>query len=131
MFTLTLVVQWKGEAMVGAFTSDPAVAAFGYGFLKVISWNFVAVGIVFTCSGMFQGLGNTWPSLISTATRLLTFAIPGIWMSTRPGFRIEDLWHLSVATMLLQACFSCVLLRMQFRERLAPMGAAVAPQATG
>jgi putative MATE family efflux protein len=131
MFMLTLLVQWKGEAMVGFFTHDPNVAAFGYGFLKVISWNFVAVGIVFTCSGMFQGLGNTWPSLISTATRMLTFAIPGIWMSTRPGFQIEDLWHLSVATMLLQACFSLFLLRMQLRERLAPMGAAVAPQATG
>ncbi len=131
MFLLTLLVQWKGEAMVGAFTSDPEVAAFGYGFLKVISWNFVAVGIVFTCSGMFQGIGNTWPSLISTATRMLTFAIPGIWMSGRPGFQIEDLWHLSVATMLLQACFSLFLLRMQFRERLGSMGAATAPQATG
>jgi Na+-driven multidrug efflux pump len=131
MFALTLVVQWKGQAMVSAFTSDPTVASFGYGFLKVISWNFVAVGIVFTCSGMFQGLGNTWPSLFSTATRMLTFAIPGIWMSTRPGFQIEDLWHLSVATMLLQACLSYVLLRVQFRERLGPMGAAVAPQATG
>ena len=131
MFSLTLAVQWKGEAMVGAFTSDPNVSAFGYGFLKVISWNFVAVGVVFTCSGMFQGLGNTWPSLISTATRLITFAIPGIWMSTRPEFQIEDLWHLSVATMLLQACFSYVLLRVQLRERLAPMTAAAAPQATG
>jgi len=131
MFALTLLVQWQGRAMVGAFTSDPNVADFGYGFLKVISWNFVAVGIVFTCSGMFQGLGNTWPSLISTATRMLTFAIPGVWMSMRPGFEIEDLWHLSVATMLLQAAFSWWLLRMQFRERLAPMGAAAAPQAAG
>ena len=131
MFMLTLVVQWKGEAMVGVFTSDPVVASFGYGFLKVISWNFVAVGIVFTCSGMFQGLGNTWPSLISTATRMLTFAIPGVWMSMQPGFQIVDLWHLSVATMLLQAAFSYFLLRRQLRERLAPMTPATAPQATG
>ena len=131
MFALTLIVQWQGRAMVGAFTSDPNVSAFGYGFLKVISWNFVAVGIVFTCSGMFQGLGNTWPSLISTTTRLLTFAIPGIWMSGRPGFEIEDLWHLSVATVLLQACFSLWLLRVQFRERLGGLAPAAAPQATG
>jgi putative MATE family efflux protein len=131
MFTLSLFVQWKGEAMVSAFTSDPAVANFGFGFLKVISWNFVAVGIVFTCSGMFQGLGNTWPSLISTATRMLTFAIPGIWMSGRPGFEIQDLWHLSVATMLLQAALSYFLLRMQFEKRLGPMAAVAAPQATG
>jgi Na+-driven multidrug efflux pump len=91
----------------------------------------VAVGIVFTCSGMFQGLGNTWPSLISTGTRLLTFAIPGIWMSTRPGFDIVDLWHLSVVTVLLQAALSYVLLRYQMRGRLGPMAAATAPQATG
>ncbi|HEY2629611.1 MAG TPA: MATE family efflux transporter, partial [Usitatibacter sp.] len=130
MFMLSLFVQWKGEAMVGAFTNDPAVSSFAFGFLKVISWNFVAVGIVFTCSGMFQGLGNTWPSLISTATRLVTFAIPGIWMSMQPGFEILSLWHLSVVTVLLQAAFSYYLLRRQFRERLGPMAAAAAPQAT-
>ena len=36
-------------------------------FLQIVSWNFVAMGIVFTCSSMFQALGNTWPALLSTA----------------------------------------------------------------
>ena len=30
-------------------------------FLRTISWTFIAQGVVFTCSGMFQGLGNTDP----------------------------------------------------------------------
>jgi len=38
-------------------------------FLQVISWNFVASGLVFTCSALFQGLGHTMPAVLSSATR--------------------------------------------------------------
>jgi hypothetical protein len=40
-------------------------------------------------------------------------------VSTRPGFEIVDVWHLSVATVLLQAAVSFALLQWQFRARLA------------
>jgi Na+-driven multidrug efflux pump len=95
-------------------------------FLHIISWNFVAQGIIFTCSGMFQALGNTLPGLMSSATRLVTFAIPAIWLSTRPGFELKQLWFLSVATVTLQAVTSLFLLRNQFQRRLGAK-AAVAP----
>jgi O-antigen/teichoic acid export membrane protein len=84
----------------------------------VISWNFFAMGIVFTCSSLFQALGNTWPALVSTGTRLATFAIPAIVLSRQPGFQLLHLWYLSVVTVLLQAGLSFLLLRWQFRERL-------------
>ena len=100
------------------FTSDPAVLARRGAFLHIISWNFVAQGIIFTCSGMFQALGNTLPALFSSATRLVTFAIPALWLSTRPGFELKQLWFLSVATVTLQALTSLWLLRGQFRRRL-------------
>ncbi len=67
---------------------------------------------------MFQALGNTLPALISSATRLLTFAIPALWLSTRPGFELRQLWFLSVATVTLQALTSLWLLRGQFQRRL-------------
>ena len=37
------------------------------------------------CSGMFQAMGNTWPALLSSATRLVTFAVPAMWMSIAAG----------------------------------------------
>jgi len=36
------------------FTSEPAVVAVGAHMLMIISWNFAANGIIFSCSSMFQ-----------------------------------------------------------------------------
>jgi len=118
MLLLTLFCQWRPESLVGFFTADPATLAFGTGFLRVISWNFVGNGIIFCCSGLFQGLGNTWPSIISSATRLATFAIPAVLLSRADGFRIETLWYLSVGTVALQAVASYALLRRELDKRL-------------
>ncbi len=122
MMMLTLLCQWRGDRLVGAFTTDPEALAVGTGFLAVISWNFVCSGLVFTCSGMFQALGNTWPAIWSSATRLITFVVPALWLSRQPGFHIEQVWHLSVVTVILQALTSLWLLRGQFRSRLAFAG---------
>src|SRR3546814_19006275 len=50
MFGLTLVCQWRPEWFIGGFTDEPEVIAIGGQFLHIISWNFVASGLVFTCS---------------------------------------------------------------------------------
>ena len=119
MALLTLFCQWQSDWLVGAFTADPPVIAIGVEYLRIISWNFVGAGIVFVCSSLFQGLGNTWPSLVSSASRVLLFAVPAVWLSRRAGFRLVDLWHLSVATVVLQAILSLLLLYREFRARLA------------
>jgi putative MATE family efflux protein len=127
MAAITVLCQWKADGLVRAFTDDDAVIRVGTGYLHIISWNFVAVGLVFTCSGLFQALGNTWPSLASKAVRLLTFVAPAIWLSARPGFELEDVWKLSVASQLLEALTSAWLLRREFARRLGPADAVVNP----
>jgi putative MATE family efflux protein len=121
MLTLTILAQWRPAAMVGIFPTDAEALAVGALFLQMISWNFVAQGLVFTCSGMFQGLGNTLPSLISSGTRLLTFALPVLWLSTQPNFKIEQVWYMSIASAAFQAVVSIWLLNSEFRRRLAPL----------
>jgi len=126
MLALTLICQVEPGWFVRAFTSDAAVVAIATQFLRYISWNFVAQGIVFTCSGMFQALGNTVPSLISSASRLLTFALPTIWLSQQPGFELRHVWMASVASVALQAIFSLWLMRREFQLRLRPAAVATA-----
>jgi putative MATE family efflux protein len=121
MIAVTIFAQWRPEYFVGLFTKEPQALAVGTLFLRLISWNFVAQGLIFTCSSMFQGLGNTRPSLLSSCTRLVTYAVPAIWLSSRPDFRIEYVWYLSIATVTLQAVVSIVLLRREFKRRLTPM----------
>jgi len=115
---LTLVCQIKPDWFVRGFTQDEAVIGVAAEFLRYISWNFVASGIVFTCSGMFQALGNTVPSMISSGSRLLTFALPAVWLSHQPGFQLHHVWIVSMVSVALQAVLSLWLLRRQFRLRL-------------
>ena len=125
MLALTLLCQIKPEWFMRWFTQDPAVIAVAAEFLGYISWNFVAQGIVFTCSGMFQALGNTVPSLLSSGSRLLTFILPAIWVSRQPGFQLHQVWIVSMVSVGLQAVISLVLLRWQLQRRLQPTVAAV------
>ncbi len=120
--TLMLIVAagcWVFAArLIGFFASEPRVLEIGTTFLHFVCWNFVVSGLNFTCSGMFQALGNTWPAILSSATRLVTFALPVLWLARQPGFRIEYVWYLSVATVWLQALLSFGLVRREMNRRL-------------
>lgn len=118
MLGFTALAQWRPEALLGAFSNDPEAIAVGALFLRMISLNLVAQGAIFVCSSMFQGLGNTRPVLFSSGLRLVTYALPLIWLSAMPGFRIEQVWYLSIATTTLQAALSLWLLRREFGRRL-------------
>ncbi len=118
MIVLTLLCQTRPEWLVTGFTSDPAVIEVGSHFLRLVSLNFAASGLIFTCSGIFQGLGHTWPALASTASRIVTFMLPAIWLSTVPGHRIDQVWYLSVFSVWIQAVISVILLRRTMRARL-------------
>jgi putative MATE family efflux protein len=132
MLAITLVCQWRPEWFIRAFTRQADVVTVGATYLRIISWNFVATGLIFTCSGVFQALGNTWPSLLSSASRLLTFVLPAVVMSGLPHFTLTHVWYLSVATVSLQAVTSLALLMRELRRKLdAPPAAAVGGAAAG
>jgi putative MATE family efflux protein len=120
MLLLTLICQMQSASLIRPFSTEADVVAVGAQFLTIISWNFVASGIIFTCSSTFQGLGNTWPSLASSASRLVTFVGPAIWLSAQPWFQIRHLWYMSVATVTLQALTSLFLVRREFKRRFKP-----------
>jgi|KBSSwiStaDraftv2_1062776.scaffolds.fasta_scaffold47035_5 putative MATE family efflux protein len=119
MALVMIVCLWRPAVLIGIFTSEPEAISVGSGYLRVISWNCIASGFVFTCSGVLQGLGNTWPSLWSSASRLVTFMIPVWWLSTHPGFTITQIWTVSVISVTLQALLSGTLALQQMRVRLA------------
>ena len=77
---------------------------------------------------MFQGMGHTLPPLACSSVRLLLFALPAYVLSLRPGFEIREIWHLSVASVAIQAVLNLILMQREFRRRLefAPVNIAVA-----
>ena len=123
MATLSVLCHIAPELMGMPFTSDPAVLEVTGEYLKITSWNFVAAGLVMTCSSLFQGIGDTRPSLFASATRMITFAGPAIWLSYQPWVELSHIWLLSVFSIALQ-CVLCVwLLLATFKRKLKPKGA--------
>jgi Na+-driven multidrug efflux pump len=124
MLALTIFCHFAAHVLMLPFTKDPAVIDPGATFLSIISLNFVAQGLIFTTSSVFQGLGNTFPPLGASSLRLLLFAIPAYLWSLRPGFRMDYMWYLSVASVLVQMTVNLFMLRREFRRKLQPLNAA-------
>ena len=52
-------------------------------------------------------------------TRILVVAIPSVLLARLPGFELRWVWYLSVAATILQVGMNLLLLRREFRLRLA------------
>jgi putative MATE family efflux protein len=131
MLALTLLCQIWPEFMVSFFSNDPAVIAYGAQYLQIISWTFVAAGIVLVGSSLFQGMGNTVPALASSALRLILFVLPAYILSRVGPFELRYVWYISVASVIGELCLCLWLLRREFKRKLPAVDAdlfAVTPQ---
>jgi Na+-driven multidrug efflux pump len=130
MLAFLIVAQLAPGLLLAGFSGDPKTMAVASLFLRIVSFNMMAQGLIFVCSSMFQGLGNTKPVLWTSAMRVFTYSLPSIWLSTWPGFRMEHVWYLSIVTTTLQAALNVWLLRREFSKRLAlPLKEAASGQA--
>jgi len=129
MIGMALLCHIAPGAMIGAFSSDPEVIAVGEEYLRIVSWNFIASGVVFVAGSMFQAMGNALPSLIASLARIGVVAIPAFLLAQRPGFELRWVWYLTVVSVTLQMGLALLLLRREFRKRLnfGPVGSGAVP----
>ena len=118
MLVAALAVWLTADQLVRIFSSDPPVIDVGREYLQVIVWNFVASGVIFVTSSMFQAMGNTIPSLITSGFRIVLIAIPILLLANTPGFSLLWIWYISVAGIFAQLIMNLLLLRREFRLRL-------------
>jgi putative MATE family efflux protein len=129
MFALTLLCEIAPAGMIRFFNADPGVVAFGSEYLRITCWNFLASGIVFVSSSVFQGMGNTLPPLAASALRLLLFALPAYAISPQPGFQLRQVWYISVASVTVQLVVNLWLLHREFAKKLPRVAATAAEPA--
>jgi Na+-driven multidrug efflux pump len=118
MVVLVIVFYFVPGPLIRVFSKDPEVLAVGTEYLRIVSWNFVASGLIFVASSMFQAMGNTIPSLVTSGARILLVAVPAILLSRSPGFQLHWIWYLSVGAVFIQLALSLLLLRREFNRRL-------------
>jgi putative MATE family efflux protein len=125
MALFAIVCHIAPDALVGVFSNDPAVIAVGAEYLRIVSWNYVASGLIFVASSMFQAMGNTLPSLVSSGVRIALTTTGAVLLARSPGFQLHWIWYLSVASVLVQLALSMWFLRGEFSRRLRwdPVGA--------
>ena len=118
MLVAAVAVWLAADRLVRIFSPDSAVIAVGAEYLQVIVWNFVASGVIFVTSSMFQAMGNTIPSLVTSASRIVLIAIPILLLANAPGFSLLWIWYISVAGIFAQLIMNLLLIRREFRLRL-------------
>jgi len=117
MLLFTAVCQVIPEQMVARFSTDPEVIAAGVDYLRTISWAYALNGVIFVSAGVFQGLGNTWPSLAASIIRALCFSLPTLGLSTRGHFAMHTIWLISLAAVVVQFAIQQALLGRELRRR--------------
>ena len=118
MLLMAIVFYVWPAPIIRAFSDDARAVAVGAEYLRIIAWSFVASGMVFVSSSMFQALGNTVPPLISSVVRLVLVAVPLYFLTRMAGFELRWVWYLSVATIWMQLGMNLLLLRREFRLKL-------------
>ncbi|MBU2042214.1 MAG: MATE family efflux transporter [Alphaproteobacteria bacterium] len=119
MLVLTLICQWEARWLVAPFTPDSAVAEVASTYLRIVSLNFVATGLIFIASGTFQALGDTRPALLVSMVRLVLFGATSLWLTQQPWVRLEHMWWASAGAALVHAAVALLFLRDQLRRKLA------------
>ncbi|MBA3670927.1 MAG: MATE family efflux transporter [Gemmatimonadaceae bacterium] len=118
MLLFFILCQAAAPQMISAFTADPAAVARGTEYLRMVSWSFVASGIIFVTGSMFQSMGNTVPSIATSLVRIVVVAVPVMILSRSPGFQLTTIWRLAVLSVWVQLAVALLLLRREFARRL-------------
>ena len=117
LLLLAMISIYFADVLLTPFSEDAEVIAVGVLFLQIIAFNYIPSGIIFSCSGLLQGLGNTWPAFYSMASRLILFVIPAVWASKQPDFQIIHVWYLSVSTIVIQMLISLWLVKKEIIKK--------------
>lgn len=127
MLLWTAACQIWGAPMVRLFSSDPAVVEVGAEYLHIVSWTFVASGLIFVGSSLFQSIGNTLPALVASVVRIVIVGIPAFVLARLPGFELHWIWYLSVSAIAIQLAINLLLLRREMHRKLTFAPASPAP----
>jgi len=116
MLLLTALCRARADFLVRLFSRQDDVVAVAAGYLRLISLTFLATGLIFACTSVFQGLGNTRPPFLSSVIRLFAFAVPVLLLLDR--LTLQDIWLVSAASIWVQAIANCWFLRKELRIKL-------------
>lgn len=110
-----VLAQLFGGHIVRAFVEDDAVIALGGSALRLTSWFYVFLGLIFMCRGVLNGVGDALFSLINGAIEVLCriFLPMGLTRVTSVG--VWAIWWTAGLTWMFSGLF-CMLRYLSWRK---------------
>jgi putative MATE family efflux protein len=110
--TIGLIFLFFSNAIIGFFTTEPAVSAYGTSCLRIVAYGFVFYGFGMVMETAFNGAGDTWTPTYLNLFIFWLFEIPLAYaLAYRYGFGPDGVfWAITIAFSLL-AVVSAILFR--------------------
>ena len=117
MLALALVMQVVPGWFVAPFTTDPDTTRYAVVFLTMLSWTLVAAAVLNNCLGVFEGLGNTIPPLVTDFIRLGVFGLVLAALAQAPWFEFRHACYAMLLAYLVQLLILPALLWRELGQR--------------
>ena len=118
MLAATALCFFGAAGIMRIFSTDAEVIRIGSEYLRILAWSFVASGVIFVSSSMFQAMGNTIPPLLASFGRMCVVSVSVLVFSGMAGFDLGWIWYLSAVTVWGHLAANLLLLRRELRVKL-------------
>ncbi len=116
MTTGTLLCWLLPSFFIHLFSQEPDVVFYGVAYLKIISLSNLTVGAILTMSAVFQGIGKTYPTLVSAVLDNILFATAIFTLPIWFDWGITSVWWIKFVTALFEMILLCFWLTYRLKH---------------
>ena len=81
--TVSVIIQFIAEPVVGLFTTDVAVKIAGGQYIRGYIWDCIFAGVHFSFSGYFCACGRSELSFLHNITAIALVRVPGVYLTSK------------------------------------------------
>ena len=86
------VMQFFGDSIVRIFVEDAAVIAMGSKALRITSWFYAFLGIIYVTRGVLNGIGDAFFALLNGIVEILCRLLIPLPMTSIPALGVWGIW---------------------------------------
>ena len=110
------VMQFGSEAIVKVFVNDPEVIAYGATAMRITSWFYIFLGMIYVTRGVLNGVGDAMFALINGFVEVVGRIIIPVLMVSIPFLGVWGIWVSTGLVWAVSALF-CVLRYISWRKK--------------
>ncbi len=110
------IMQFGGEQIIKLFVDDPEVIHYGAVAMKITSWFYLFLGLIYMTRGVLNGVGDAMFALINGVVEVIGRITIPVALTMLPFIGVWGIWWSTGLTWMLSALF-CVLRYVSWRKK--------------